>query len=124
VIVGAGTLRSVPQHRWSARYIFPPLAEEYQRLRSSLGKPAPPLNVIVKAQGEVGLDLPVFQSGEVHVLIVTTPQGARRISRQAVPSAVEVATVQTDGKISVQAILEAVGRIRQSEVILVEVARN
>ena len=27
VIVGAGTLRSAPQHLWTAEYIYPPLAE-------------------------------------------------------------------------------------------------
>src|SRR5437763_730741 len=58
VIVGAGTLRSVPQHRWTAQYIYPPFADVYQQLRISLGKPAPPLNVIVTAHGEVDLDLP------------------------------------------------------------------
>jgi riboflavin biosynthesis pyrimidine reductase len=120
VIVGAGTLRSVPQHRWTARYIYPPLADAYWQLQSSLGKSAPPLNVIVTASGEVSMDLPVFQSGEVPVLIVTTPQGSRHISRQVVPSAVRVVTVQGDGKLSAQAILEAVSRMRQSEVILVE----
>src|SRR5712691_11063302 len=41
VIVGAGTLRSVPQHRWTARYIYPPLADAYQGFREALGKPAP-----------------------------------------------------------------------------------
>src|SRR3954470_15777805 len=29
VIVGAGTLRSVPQHRWTAAYVYPSLADEY-----------------------------------------------------------------------------------------------
>src|SRR5574340_155681 len=33
VIVGAGTLRSVPKHHWTARYIYPPLADAYQQLR-------------------------------------------------------------------------------------------
>src|SRR5437660_11025564 len=42
VIVGAGTLRSVPKHRWTAQYIYPPLAGMYQQLRTSLGKPTPP----------------------------------------------------------------------------------
>src|SRR5947209_19137877 len=39
VIVGAGTLRSVPQHRWTAQYIYPSQADAYQQLRTSLGKP-------------------------------------------------------------------------------------
>src|SRR2546430_13757802 len=70
VIVGAGTLRSVPQHRWTAEYVYPSFADTYQQLRLSLGKKAPPLNVIVTSHGEVDLNLPVFQSGEVPVLLI------------------------------------------------------
>src|SRR5579859_4737298 len=75
VIVGAGTLRASPRHCWMAQYIYPPQANAYQQLRTSLGKAVPPLNVIVTARGEIDLNLPVFQSGEVPVLLVTTMQG-------------------------------------------------
>src|SRR5215472_7578837 len=85
VIVGAGTLRSVPQHLWTAQYIYLPLASAYQQFRESLARPAPPLSVIVTARGEVDLDLPVFQSGEVPVLIVTTTEGAQRVDERALP---------------------------------------
>src|SRR5712691_7989967 len=120
VIVGAGTLRSVPQHRWTAQYIYPAFANAYQQLRTSLGKPTPPLNVIVTAGGEVDLDLPVFQSGEVPVLIVTTTQGEARIRAELLPPSVQVSALQSAGSLSAQAILQAVSRVRQSEVILVE----
>ncbi|TMD51421.1 MAG: hypothetical protein E6I93_10880, partial [Chloroflexi bacterium] len=120
VIVGAGTLRSVPQHRWTAQYIYPPLADAYQQLRSSLGKSAPPLNVIVTARGEVSLDLPVFRSGEVPVLLVTTAQGAERIRAQRLPPSVQLSAIQSAGPLSARAILEAVRLARQCDVILVE----
>jgi riboflavin biosynthesis pyrimidine reductase len=120
VIVGAGTLRSVPQHRWTAQYIYPPLADVYQQLRTSLGKKASPLNVIVTAHGEVSLDLPVFQSGEVPVLLVTTAQGAERIRTQRLPPSTQLSSVKSAGSLSARAILEAVSRVRQCEVILVE----
>ena len=120
VIVGAGTLRSVPQHRWTAQYIYPSLADVYQQLRISLGKPAPPLNVIVTAHGEVSLDLPVFQSGEVPVLLVTTTQGAERIRAHHPPPGIELQAVQSAGPLSARAILQAVNRMRQCDVILVE----
>ncbi len=51
VVVGAGTLRAVPDHLWTSRVIYPPLEEAYQELRTSLGKTEPPLNVIVTATG-------------------------------------------------------------------------
>src|SRR5205085_435817 len=71
VVVGAGTLRSVPKHLWTAVHIYPALATAYQALRTALGKPEPPLNVVVTARGELDLDRPVFQSGAVPVLIAT-----------------------------------------------------
>ena len=45
VIVGAGTLRSVPNHLWTGEHIFPPLADTYRDLRKLLGKAGLPLNV-------------------------------------------------------------------------------
>ena len=120
VIVGAGTLRSVSKHRWTAQYIYPPLAGMYQQLRTSLGKPTPPLNVIVTTHGAVDLDLPVFQSGEVPVLLVTNTQGEERIREQNPQPSVQISAVQSAGPLSAQAILHEVNRVRQCEVILVE----
>lgn len=120
VIVGAGTLRSVSQHRWTAQYIYPPLAGVYQQLRTSLGKPTPPLNVIVTTRGVVDLNLPLFQSGEVPVLIVTNTQGEEHIRSQNLQPFVQISVVGGDGPLSAQAILQQVNRIQKCEVILVE----
>src|SRR5512139_2269701 len=73
VIVGAGTLRSVPNHRWTAEYVCPALSDSYRQLRAALGKGEAPLNVIVTARGEIDTQLPVFQSGAAPVLVVSTP---------------------------------------------------
>lgn len=120
VIVGAGTLRVEPNHRWTAEYIYPSLAEAYSLLRTSLGKSTYPLNVIVTASGAVNLNLPVFQSDEIPVLIVTTPRGLRSIPFSQVPSSVHITSVQGEGFISAQDILKAVSEIHQSEMLLVE----
>jgi riboflavin biosynthesis pyrimidine reductase len=120
VVVGAGTLRSVPKHRWTADYIYPPLAQAYQTLRASLGRPEPPLNVLVTAQGQLDLALPVFQSGEVPVLIVTSRAGAERIRACDVPASVEIAALDSAGPLGAQAIVDAVCRVRRCTVILVE----
>lgn len=120
VIIGAGTLRAAPRHRWTAQHIYPALSAVYQQLRITLGKPEPPLTVIVTAHGEVNLDLPVFQSGEVPVLIVTTTQGMRRIYEHNIPSLVQISGVQSAGSLSAHAILKAVCDVRQCNVILVE----
>jgi riboflavin biosynthesis pyrimidine reductase len=120
VIVGAGTLRSVPKHRWTAQHIYPPLEDAYHQLRSSMGKTAPPLNVIVTNHGAIDFNLPLFQSGEVPILIVTNKQGEERIRAQNLQPFVQLAAIQIDGPLSAQAILQEVNHIRKCEVILVE----
>ena len=120
VMVGAGTLRAAPDHLWTAAYIYPPLAGSYQELRTALGKPGPPLNVVVTASGEIDLGRRVFQSGEVPVLIVTTVRGSSRIRGQELPPSVHVAAVEGAGRLSGRAVLDAVGHFRASDLILVE----
>ena len=120
VVVGAGTLRSVPKHLWTAARIYPALADAYQSLRTALGKPEPPLNVIVTASGELDLDLPVFQSGKVPALIATTTSGARRLHGRTLPPSLQIVDLQRSGPLSARAILNAVSGIRPTEIILVE----
>ena len=70
--------------------------------------------------GAVDLDLPVFQSGEVPVLLVTNTHGEERILAQHLPQSVKLSVVQSAGPLSAQAILKEVNHFRQCEVILVE----
>ena len=120
IIVGAGTLRVARNHRWTASYIYPPLADAYQQLRSNLGKSTLPLNVFVTEHGNISLDLPVFQFAEVPVLIVTTKHGQDRIYAQSIPPSVQIATVESNGPLSARVILEEVIRVRRCDVILTE----
>ena len=120
VIVGAGTLRASPRHLWTAEYIFPPLAPSYRELRAALGKEGTPLNVVVSASGGIDLDLPVFSSGSVRALIVSTPEGADRIRGRSLPPAVTIAPVGEMGRIDAGAILSSVDRACRGELILVE----
>jgi riboflavin biosynthesis pyrimidine reductase len=120
VVVGAGTLRSVPKHLWTAAHIYPALAAAYQSLRTALGKPEPPLNVVVTASGELDLERPVFQSGKVPTLIATTTDGAQRLHGRALPPSVQLADLQSSGPLSARAIVQAVGGIRPTEIVLVE----
>jgi riboflavin biosynthesis pyrimidine reductase len=78
------------------------------------------LNVFVTEHGNISLDLPVFQSAEVPVLIVTTKQGQSRIYSQSIPPSVQISTVDSAGPLSARSILEEVTRVRQCDVILTE----
>jgi len=122
VIVGAGTLRALPNHLWTPAYAFPDFSASYQALRNVLGKLEPPLSVIVSARAEIDLGLQVFQSGEAPVLIVTTDDGWEHLRKQALPPSVRVAVKSaSDGQISARLILEAcVSRLPRSEMILIE----
>jgi riboflavin biosynthesis pyrimidine reductase len=121
VIVGAGTLRSVPNHLWTAEHVCPALSDSYRRLRSALGKNDPPLNVVVTARGEIDPALPVFRSGAVKALVVTTPEGAGRIRKRDLSPSVAIGEVEGVGAIGAKAILSEIGRrLRTGEIFLVE----
>ena len=120
VIVGAGTFRSVPNHRWTAEYIYPPLSSAYAELRTAMGKTKPPLNVIVSAHGNLDLNRPLFQSGSIPVLIVTTPSGAQHLATQELPPTVQLSTIAHADTITAKDVLQAIQRVQHVQYILVE----
>ena len=121
VIIGAGTLGADSRHLWTAAAIFPEFAREYQRLSKALGIGEAPLNVIVSGSGTIDLRLPVFTSGKVQTLILTTAPGAKRLLQQGVPDSVEVRAIGRGGRaISARAILDEVCRVRPARRVLVE----
>jgi riboflavin biosynthesis pyrimidine reductase len=121
VIVGSGALQADRQHVWTAEAIFPELAEDYRRLGAAMGRHGTPLNVVVSASGGIDLRLPVFASGKVRALIVTTAAGARRLCRQRAPDSVEIRAIRrATAAISASAILEEVVRVSSGKLILVE----
>jgi riboflavin biosynthesis pyrimidine reductase len=121
VVVGSGTLAADPQHVWTPESICPELADDYRRLESSMRKRAPALNVIVSASGAVDLRLPVFASGKVPAMIITTARGARRMLRRKVPDSVQLRAVRRRGEeIPPGKILDEVARSIDGRRILVE----
>ncbi len=121
VIVGAGALNADRRHVWTAETIFPELAAAYRQLREAMGKRGTPLNVVVSGSGRLDLRLPVFASGAVSALIVTTVPGAKRLRKQRVPDSVEIRAIRGSGRtIPAAAILDAVCRVSAGKLILVE----
>jgi riboflavin biosynthesis pyrimidine reductase len=120
VVSGAGTLRAEPKHIWTSRHIYRPLAAAYAALRTTLGLAPDPLNVFVTARGDVDLGLPVFASGEVPVLIVTTSQGAQTLRRQTVPARVHIDAVSEGQSVAAADVLVSIGRIWPARLVLVE----
>jgi riboflavin biosynthesis pyrimidine reductase len=121
VVIGSGTLRADCRHVWTAQAICPELADDYLRLSGALGKRAAPLNVIVSGSGEIDLRLPVFASGKVPALVLTTTAGAKRLHRQRAPHSVEIRPIHRGaGAIPARAILDNVCPARRGKLVLVE----
>ncbi len=119
VVVGAGTLRAVPHHLWTAEYIFPDLAGAFARFRKLINKAGQPLNVIVTASGDLDTSLPVFQ-GSVPVLVVTSSKGLQELKKRELPSSVTVDAAPNEGRVSAQTVIECITRVHRCDTILVE----
>jgi len=121
VIVGSGTLDADPRHVWTPEVICPELASDYRRLRKALTKREAALNVVVSASGNINLRLPVFESGLVPTMIVTTAAGAKRLGKQKPPDSVQIRPVRhSSDKIAPITVLDEVTRMTHGTRILIE----
>ena len=121
VVVGSGTLAADPQHVWTPAAICPELADEYRRLEGAMAKLHPALNVIVSGAGTVDLRLPVFASGKVPALVITTAHGAKQLLKRKVPDSVRIHAIRRRaGEIPAADVLQEVGRAISGKRVLVE----
>lgn len=121
VVIGSGTLEVDRRHLWTAEDIFPRFAREYRALRAALGKRGPPLNAVVSGSGRLDLRLPIFASGRVPALVVTTRAGAERLRRQNPPASLDIRAVRSSGgTIRARSVIDAVRRNSGGKLILVE----
>lgn len=121
IVVGSGTLAADSRTVWTPEAICPELAGPYRRLRSAMARGAPARNVVVSASGRLDLRLPVFASGKVPAVILTTAAGAKRLSRQKPPGSIEIRAIRRGGgEISARAILADLTRMTPTLRILVE----
>jgi riboflavin biosynthesis pyrimidine reductase len=101
VLIGAGTLRDGPGHRWTPDGIDGQRAGAYAELRRRLGLPPQPRLVVVTARGDVDPHHPGFEPG---ALIVTTKLGAERLAG-ALPGSCEVIVLAGDHGVDVGELL-------------------
>jgi riboflavin biosynthesis pyrimidine reductase len=121
VIVGTGTLEADPQHMWTPEGICPDLTDDYRTLRAALQKTAAPLNVLVSGSGRLDLSLPVFTSGRVQTVVITTTAGAKHLVRRKMPPGVKILPIPRCRRmIPPGVILRAVGRLNAGKRILIE----
>jgi riboflavin biosynthesis pyrimidine reductase len=121
VVVGSGTLAADPGHLWTPDGICPELADDYRTLRVALRKRATPLNVVVSGSGRLDLKLPVFASGRVRALVITTTAGAKHLLKQKVPPSLGVRAIpRSRGEITARSILKAIDEAKAGKRILIE----
>jgi riboflavin biosynthesis pyrimidine reductase len=104
VIIGAGTLRAAPDHRWTAQYILPDQAPAFAELRAALRKGPGPRLVVVTASGRVDVAHPAL---EEEALVLTTASGAQ-VLRGHVPAATTVQTLSDGAAVAPRAVADVV----------------
>lgn len=99
VMVGAGTLRAEPEHRWIPEHIYPKAGARWAELRQFFGKQPDLINAFVTASGDIDLEAVVFHQPNIRCVVFTTTAGAAKIEerRAAHPTAaLEVVVVGED----------------------------
>lgn len=115
VLIGAGTLRATPNHRWTPEHVCPRAAAGFAALRGTLGcAPAPEL-IVVTASGDLPLEHAALQKGAV---IVTTARGERRLDGH-LPEGCTLLAIGTESRVDVTAVLAAIRR-RGHTIVLTE----
>jgi riboflavin biosynthesis pyrimidine reductase len=86
VLIGAGTLRGTPGHKWTPSHVFPDLESSFARLRATLGRKAEPRLVLLTATGDLDVSHPAVAGGAT---VLTTPHVARSL-RARLPESCDV----------------------------------
>ena len=115
VLIGAGTLRATPGHRWIPAHVCPAAADAYAVFRRDRGLPADPQLAVVTARGDVPAGHPALRAG---ALVLTTAAGARRL-RGRLPPACTILDLGDRPELPPAGVL-AVARDRGGGVVLTE----
>jgi riboflavin biosynthesis pyrimidine reductase len=86
VLIGAGTLRATPGHRWTPAHVFPDLAASFARLRATLRREPEPRLVLLTATGDLDMSHAAVAGGAT---VLTTPQVAGSL-RARLPKSCDV----------------------------------
>ena len=115
VLIGVGTLRSTPTHRWTPAHVYPDAAPDFAALRRDRGLPDQPELVVATAHGDLPTHHPALEAGAV---IATTTAGARRLAGR-VPGTCTILTLDDAPRIDPALLVRAI-RDRGHAVILTE----
>jgi riboflavin biosynthesis pyrimidine reductase len=115
VLIGAGTLRSTPTHRWTPTHVYPTAAPDFAALRRSRGLSDQPELVVATARGDLPVNHPALEAGAV---IATTEAGARSLTGR-VPGSCTILNLGDAPRIDPAVLMQAV-HARGHAVVLTE----
>ncbi len=90
VLVGSGTVRAAPDHRWIADEIHPPSSPAFRTWRRRMGLASQPTTVVVTASGELDPSHPGLSDPAIPVIIATTEAGKATAAERAFGSHVSI----------------------------------
>jgi riboflavin biosynthesis pyrimidine reductase len=114
VLVGAGTLRAEPDHRWTPEFVYPQGSGDYTRLRAALGLTPEPGLAVLTSSGDLDPETPALRGA----IVFTTPRGARRLERRG-PLPATVLEVGGEGGLDLVSVIHEL-RSRGMRMILSE----
>jgi riboflavin biosynthesis pyrimidine reductase len=114
VLVGAGTLRAEPDHRWTPAFVYPQGRDDYARLRAARGLPPEPRLAVLTSSGDLDPETPALEGA----LVLTTSCGARRLEQRGRTPATVLA-VGGQGNLDLGGVVHAL-RSRDMRMILSE----
>lgn len=81
VLVGDNTLRTSPEHRWTAEYIYPEDSAIFDAVRAGDGRQGHPVQIFLSLEGDLDPSSEVLQRADLDVIVATTTRGAERARR-------------------------------------------
>jgi riboflavin biosynthesis pyrimidine reductase len=78
VLVGDNTLRTSPEHSWTAEYIYPEDLPFFDAVRAGEGRTGHPIQIFVSLEGDLDPGSEVLQRADLAVIVATTTRGAER----------------------------------------------
>ncbi|MHB8400231.1 MAG: dihydrofolate reductase family protein [Candidatus Limnocylindrales bacterium] len=111
VLVGAGTVRAAPDHRWSADHVHPGSASVTAAWRRALGLEPQPTTVVVTGAGNLDPHHPGLSATAVPVVVATTAAGAARLAGSGLPPAVRVEVLGEAGHVAAGPLLGLLVRL-------------
>ena len=114
ILIGAGTLRAEPDHRWTPDFIYPQAKDGYARLRAALGLAAEPRLAVLTSSGYLDREIPALEGASVF----TTADGARRLE-DGRPFPATILDVGDEGNLDIARVIHTL-RSRGMRMILSE----